>query len=336
MTPGASAEAGLPAPPPGGVRLFSSGVQATALEQGDFAGHILASMNLEIVSDQSVRGRSFLCEDAKGSVGHCEVPPSRVRSVRPPASAPREADLCIWLIERGQLVIEQDNGVQARFGAGSVLLCDLSQPLRGHWEHSRFGYIRPSRQRLMEVLGHAPPPRPRAVETLEHLGLAPFLASHLEMLAAHGAALTPLDLETVLGGIFRISETLLRSAFATRPESSSSQAGDRLEAVRRHIQRNLHRHDLSVADIAHGTSISRAQLYRLFASQDKSVHGTLREERLAKSMSYLKQPESGGLSIGAIAYACGFSDQAVFSKLFRQRFDMTPREARACACAAPS
>jgi len=89
--------------------------------------------------------------------------------------------------------------------------------------------------------------------------------------------------------------------------------------------------DRAVADIAHATSLSRAQLYRLFASQDKSVHATLREERLAKSMSYLKQPESGRLSIGAIAYACGFSDQSVFSKLFRQRFDMTPREARAGA-----
>lgn len=322
-------------PAPGGRRLVSADGAAAALGHGDFPPRILASMNLEIVSDPPLRGRSLLYEDAKGSIGHCEVPPSRIHSALPPAGPPREADLCIWLIEKGHLGIEHTSGIQARFGAGSVLLCDLAQPLRGQWERSRFAYIRPARQRLLEVLGHAPGPRLRAVETLEHVGLAPFLASQLEMLATHGAGLTPSDLETVLGGIFRTSEALLKTVFATGPESSAGPAADRLQAVRRHIQRNLHRHDLSVADIAHATSLSRAQLYRLFAAQDKSVHATLREERLAKSMSYLKQPESGRLSIGAIAYACGFSDQAVFSKLFRQRFDMTPREARAGAAAAP-
>ena len=324
-----------PIPAPGGRRLVSADGLAAALGRRDFSPRILASMNLEIVSDHPLRGRSLLCEDAKGSIGHCEVPPSGIHSTLPPTGAPREADLCIWLIEKGHLSIEQNSGIQARFGAGSVLLCDLAQPLRGQWERSRFAYIRPARPRLLEVLGHPPGPRQRAVETLEHLGLAPFLASQLEMLSMHGAALTPPDLETVLGGIFRTAETLLKSVLATGPESSAGPSADRLQAVRRHIQRNLHRHDLSVADIAHATSLSRAQLYRLFASQDKSVHATLREERLAKSMNYLKQPESGRLSIGAIAYACGFSDQAVFSKLFRQRFDMTPREARACAAASP-
>ena len=317
---------------PGGRRLFCVDGPAAAA-RADFSTHLLASMNLEIVSEHPLRGRSLLCEDAKGSVGHCEIPPSRIHSILPPARAPREADLCIWLIEKGQLSIEHHSGIQARFGAGSVLLCDLAQPLRGQWERSRLGYIRPSRQRLLQVLGHAPAPRLRTIETLDRLGLAPFLASQLESLAAHGASLASPDLETVLGGIFRTTENLLRSAFAAGAGSSAGPAADRLQMVRRHIQRNLHRPDLSVADIAHGTSISRAQLYRLFASQDKSVHGTLREERLARSMSYLKQPESDRLSIGAIAYACGFSDQAVFSKLFRQRFDMTPREARAGAAA---
>ena len=317
----------------GARRLFSADGRTSALGRGDLSTHLLASMNLEIVSEHPLRGRSLLCEDAKGWVGHSEVPASRIRSMQPLEIGPREADLCIWLIEKGQLSIEQNSGIQARFGPGSVLLCDLAQPLRGHCERSRFGYIRLSRQTLLQVLGHAPAPRLRAVETLEHLGLAPFLASQLESLATHGAALNAPDLETVLGSIFRTSENVLRSVLAAGAENRAGPAADRLQAVRRHIQRNLHRHDLSVADIAHGTSISRAQLYRLFASQEKSVHATLREERLTKSMSYLKQPESDRLSIGAIAYACGFSDQAVFSKLFRQRFDMTPREARAGAAA---
>ena len=86
-------------------------------------------------------------------------------------------------------------------------------------------------------------------------------------------------------------------------------------------------------DIALGANISRASLYRLFDTQARSVHGTLREQRLQKGLSYLEESRCTGLSIGAIAHACGFSDQAVFSKLFRQRFGVTPRQARSASAA---
>ena len=319
------------ASPAAARRLFTADGPADAVSVSDLSTRILASMNQEIVSDPAEGGRGILfCEDAKGWVGHCEVPASEMRSTVPLASAPREADVCIWLIERGHLTIEQNNGIHASFGPGALLLCDVAKPLRGRWDRSRFAFVRLSRPRLMRVLGAAPGPRGRSVETLERMALAPFLGSQLAMLANHGAALPAAELDTVLGGIFQTTEALLKAALAPGfDHRSAGPVAERLQAVHRYIQRNLHRQDLDVADIARGTSISRAQLYRLFASQDKSVHGTLREERLVKSLGYLQQAESGQLSIGAIAYACGFSDQAVFSKLFRQRFARTPREARA-------
>ena len=265
-----------------------------------------------------------LAKTSRGTVGHCDVPASEMRSTLPAADAPREGDICLWLIERGALTVEQNNGIHIRFGPGSALLCDVAQVLRGRWDRSRFSYVRPARQRLIQLLGQVPAARARAIESIDHLALAPFLGSQLSALANHGAALGAKELEAVLAGIFQTSEALLGSMYASRSEPGA----DRLQLVHRFIQNNLHRHDLSVADIARGTSLSRAQLYRLFASQALSVHGTLREQRLLKSLGYLHQLESAQLSIGAIAYACGFSDQAVFSKLFRQRFGMPAREAR--------
>lgn len=281
-------------------------------------------MHLELASDDPLLGRGVLCEDPKGMVGHCEVPASEMRSTLPAASAPREADICLWLIERGTLTVEQNNGIQTRFGPGSALLCDVAQTLRGRWERARFSFVRPTRQRVVQLLGHLPAARARSIEAIDHLALAPFLASQLGTLSNHGVALGSDELEAVLAGIFQTAEALLGSVYM----SGSEHGVDRLQLVHRYIQSNLHRHDLSVVDIARDTGLSRAQLYRVFASQDMSVHATLREMRLLKSLGYLNQPRSGQLSIGAIAYACGFSDQTVFSKLFRQRFGMPAREAR--------
>lgn len=314
-----------------GRRTIKSEGSEDATSRSELTTHILGSMNFELCSDEPLSDRGILCEDVKGEIGNCEVPSSNMRSTLPPANPGADAELCIWVIAHGQLVIEQNSGIAARFGPGSVLLCDLTQPLRGRWERARLAYVRPARRRLVEVLGRAPSPRARGVESIEHLGLAPFLRMQLGMFASHGVALAAAEREIVVGSIFETSEALLRTVLAPASSGRSGPGAERLNAVYRYIQRNLHRHDLSVDDIARGTSISRAQLYRLFASEDKSVHGTLREERLVKSLSYLSQPESGSLSIGAIAFACGFSDQAVFSKLFRQRFNMTPREARAAA-----
>jgi AraC-like DNA-binding protein len=329
--PGAPVGLRLTRPPDANRRVISAEQSAHVMRRGDASARLLASMGLEILSNQPFQGLGACFEDAGGVVGQCELPPCEMRGAGSGPGVPRDADVCIWRIERGRLTLEQSNGIHAEFGAGSLLLCDLAHPLRGRWDRSCLAYIRPSRERLLQVLGRTPAARTRMVETIDHQGLAPFLGSQLDMLTSHGAVLAPADLETVLRGVFQTAEVLLKSVFMPASDAMARPGTERLQAVHRFIQRNLHRHDLSVADIARGANLSRAQLYRLFASQPMSVHATLREQRLCKSLGYLQQPESSSLSIGAIAHASGFSDQAVFGKLFRQRFGMTPREARPSA-----
>lgn len=322
--------AGLKPASEGRPVLVDGATEAVASE-GEYSTRIPAPMNLDIVAARPFRARRIFCEDRHGWVGSCEVPPSEMRGAAAAYGAPRDADVCIWAIEKGSLAVEQPGGSPARFGPGTLLLCAGKQPPIGRWDHARFSYVRLAADRLSLVLGHAAATGSRPMQRLENLGLAPFLMAQLNMLAAHGTSLAPADLDVVVAGILHAAEALLKVVLAPAAAEIPGQSGDRLQAVHRYIERNLHRHDLSVADIARGTSISRAQLYRLFAEQEVSVHGTLREQRLQKSMSYLKQPESRRLSIGAIAYACGFSDPAVFSKLFRQRFLQSPREIRSIA-----
>lgn len=148
------------------------------------------------------------------------------------------------------------------------------------------------------------------------------------MLARRSAEFAPDDLKQVLDGISRTTEALLKVAALPVKPHPHAHVPTRLDAVHRFIEGNLHRPELSVADIARGTQHSRSSLYRLFDTQLRSVRGALREQRLQRSMRLIAEEARMSMSIGAIAFACGFSDQAVFSKQFRQRFGMTPREAR--------
>lgn len=305
--------------------------------QGDHATTLPAPMNLEIVASHPFRAKGFLCEGRHGWVGHCEVPPSQMRALPAAKSAEREADISIWVIEKGHLVLDQPSAGQNHFGPGAVLLWDGVQQPRGHWDHARFSYVRLSSGRRRKIHG-APGAfdreasgEVRGAQRLDHFGLAPFLAAQLNTFATHATNLTAADLGEVVDGIVQVAEALLKAVFAPPAAEDATPDAGRLQEVHRYIEHNLHRNDLSVVDIARGTHMSRAQLYRLFAAQETSVHGTLREKRLQKSLGYLAQPKSKRLSIGAISHACGFSDPAVFSKLFRQRFNLAPRDVRAAA-----
>ncbi|RYF82383.1 MAG: helix-turn-helix domain-containing protein, partial [Comamonadaceae bacterium] len=242
--------------------------------------------------------------------------------------AAHDAGACIWVIEKGHLALELPSGLQARFGPGTVLLWDSLQLPRGHWDHARFSYVRLSPLRHRQILRHTAFFKGRSTRRLEQHALAPFLTAQVHTFAAHASTLSATELGEVVDGIVNVAESLLKGALAPLAEECESPQAARLQAVHRYIERNLHRSDLSVAHIARETSMSRAQLYRLFATQDASVQGTLREKRLQKSLAYLKQPQTEMQSIGAIAHACGFSDPSAFSKMFRQRFKLAPRDVR--------
>lgn len=100
----------------------------------------------------------------------------------------------------------------------------------------------------------------------------------------------------------------------------------RLRAIRDDIEAHLTVTELSVAWITKRHGISERYLRDLFADDGMSFTSFVLERRLVRAHAELDQ---FGRSISEIAYDCGFSDLSWFNRAFRQRFDMTPSQARA-------
>jgi len=85
---------------------------------------------------------------------------------------------------------------------------------------------------------------------------------------------------------------------------------------------------LSPEIIARQLRCSRAHLYRAFAAQGETVAGYVRDLCLRRAYELLARDNVRREQIGDIAYRCGFEDPVHFTRLFRQRFGLTPSELR--------
>ncbi|WP_203291228.1 helix-turn-helix domain-containing protein [Maricaulis parjimensis] len=93
------------------------------------------------------------------------------------------------------------------------------------------------------------------------------------------------------------------------------------------IKNNLSRPDLGPESLALALGLSRARLYRVFAACG-GVMEFIREMRLRRAFTDLISPRHLHRHIAQIAYDWGFKDPAHFSRLFKARFGVSPRDAR--------
>lgn len=140
----------------------------------------------------------------------------------------------------------------------------------------------------------------------------------LTMISIHGSHLSArLHREALLMEFFSILASELHV-------DSSKNELNRSEYIRQaisYIQGNYDR-PIRVSDIAAHIGIDRTYLYMLFVEH---LHTTpkeyLKSYRLSRARELLKVTN---LPISAIAESCGYSDPLVFSKAFRQAYQITP------------
>lgn len=115
----------------------------------------------------------------------------------------------------------------------------------------------------------------------------------------------------------------LRASDAGRP-SPETVLRQRVVAF---VEQNIHRPELSPSVISRRFNVSRSHLYRAFAC-DGGVAKFLRDTRLDAAARELARTGDSAVSIAELAHRLGFSSGNQFLRAFRNRFGITPSQAR--------
>lgn len=218
------------------------------------------------------------------------------------------------------LVVQGDR--ETRVSAGQMTIYDASRPyllrLEGSWRCAILTIRR-------EALGISPDHVARSL--LRNYGItqgAGMVLSHFLLTAARADE----PGEPAARHLGDAASQLLLSTILDDVTPSIDSTDVVLIQVKDYIRRHLADNTLTRESIAQAHAMSSRTLDRLFARDEWSVAGWIRECRLKAARAALEDRAYTNRSIGFIAASCGFSDPAHFSRAFRARYAMLPSQVR--------
>lgn len=157
-------------------------------------------------------------------------------------------------------------------------------------------------------------------------GSGALFASHLRMLARERSRVPEMHAPGLLASTLALLVLALSPEAARAADAVAPRPSERLARAQACIALQLRDPALSPARIAAEQAISTRALYRVFEQAGLSVERCIWSARIEMCrQQLLRQP---GATISAVAFDCGFSDAAHFSRAFRAHCGLSAREYR--------
>lgn len=232
--------------------------------------------------------------------------------------------IIVQLLTAGGLTATTEAGRQVVVRTGDIWVHDLGRPKTVTTEASRTISILLPRSELLRVVGAGDLdghvlPRGSPTGTL--------LGQHLRTLARIMPGLTTDEAPAIAFGTMALAASCLRPGLRLAEAAREPATAMLLERVRNHIDAHLASSALTPEALCAVFRVSRANLYRMFAPHG-GVAGYIRQRRLERAETLLRNPANARRTIADIAFECGFGNEAHFSRAFRTAFGLAPRELR--------
>lgn len=139
------------------------------------------------------------------------------------------------------------------------------------------------------------------------------------------------SMERVHASTVDLLTTALAEQACSRRVSQQDPKGVLRHRVEAYIDRELADPNLTCESVAAAQGVSARYLRKLFQDEESSLSELIWRRRLDHAYRRLSDPRCNGISVTTIGFDSGFKDVAHFSRAFRSRFGVTPRELRARA-----
>ncbi len=212
-------------------------------------------------------------------------------------------------------------GAEIKVRAGDICVLDLSQSL--HTQATAFRNVTVAMPRRLVAQSQSVFYHGRVIAR-EH-PMAPLIAMHLKFLSENAGQLGVEEVEAGVAALIPLFEGTQDRA--GQSDRRAAQLATAREQVVRYIDLHLTSSDLSPDALALACNMSRATLYRLTALAG-GVQGLVQNRKLERAWDMLSRAKSR-LTLEEVAFACGFSTAAHFSRLFKQSYGISPSGLRA-------
>lgn len=231
--------------------------------------------------------------------------------------------LSLCVVQDGEQRSDQ-NDVSVRLKPGDVLIAHHARSSRS--AYSSFKCLRLHLPRSMTPAFL----RDRNVNGVVLSGSRPgtrLLTQHIEGVWNSLADLAASEITASVEAAFLIAAGSLQADISLLPEQQEAIDRTFKSSIQSFIMERLHDPRLGSETICATFHISKSKLYRLF-ELERGINSYITGCRLDRCWQRLRTGGRDTGPISSLAYASGFSSDVSFSRAFRRRFGLSPREVR--------
>jgi AraC-like DNA-binding protein len=159
-------------------------------------------------------------------------------------------------------------------------------------------------------------------------GMGRVASQFFRAVARETPTLLPHEIERVANTLIEVLSAALGHSFVDQPLSASSHRAAQLLRIKMFLEDHLRDPELAPETVAVAHGISTRYLSKLFETTGTSVARWIWERRLERIDRDLRDPALAAHSVSEIAFGWGFNNMSHFSRAFKTRFGVCPRERR--------
>jgi AraC-like DNA-binding protein len=238
---------------------------------------------------------------------------------RGPALVARGVDQVLILLQVEGTCDSDCAGRHLRIKAGDVAIFDYARPFHSVASDYANLIVHLAREAVPAALLAL---EPHGLMFPRESGAARLIGAAIQALYAQADDLTVNEAEAAVEGIVAQTTAFARARLAG---DEADHVKSRRKAALDYIDAHLANPQLGPDEIAAAANFSRASLYRLLAAEG-GIRTVLLQRRLDQAMRLMLADNQDERSLTDIARCCGFGGTSQFSRAFRARFGVPPRQ----------